>query len=98
MLENLLNNPVASDKNSSMIVGGSSPFHGCGSGPIWHNYGLLLNAENTAPYTFSLSFCVAVPASVNIAEHHNSLCHPGIIRMLHFLRTRNLLFSVEEVR
>ena len=52
-------------------------------------------AENIAP--FSRSFCAAVPAGVNITELHNSLCHPGITRMLHFVWTRNLLFSVEEV-
>ena len=55
-------------------------------------------AENIAPDTFSRSFCAAVPAGVNIAELHDSLCHPGITRMFHFVWTRNLPFSVEEVR
>ena len=55
-------------------------------------------AENIAPDSFSRSFCAAVPAGVSIAELHDSLCHPGITCMLHFVRTRNLPFSVEEVR
>ena len=29
---------------------------------------------------------------------HNTLCHPGITRMVHFVRSRNLPYSVEEVR
>ena len=55
-------------------------------------------AENIAHDTLSLYFGAAVPAGVNIAELHNSLCHPGITRMLHFVQTNNLLFSVEKVK
>ena len=55
-------------------------------------------AENIAPHTFYRSLCAAVPAGFNIAELHNSLYHPGITRMLHFVWTKNLPFSVEEVK
>ena len=59
---------------------------------------LYPGAENIAPDTFSRSFYAAVPAGINIPELHNSLCHPEITYMLHFVQTRNLSFSVEEVR
>ena len=55
-------------------------------------------AENIAPDTFSQSFCAAVPAGLNLVDLHNSLCHPGVTYMFHFVRTKNLPFSVEEVR
>ena len=29
---------------------------------------------------------------------HKSLCHPGVTRMTHFVRSRNLPHSVEEIR
>ena len=33
-----------------------------------------------------------------LREIHNSLCHPGVTRMYHFIKTRNLPYSVNEVR
>ena len=29
----------------------------------------------------------------NLTEVHNGLCHPGVTRLLHFVRTKNLPFS-----
>lgn len=37
-------------------------------------------------------------SSGKLAELHNSLCHPGVTRMVHWIRTKNLPYSVEEVR
>ena len=34
----------------------------------------------------------------NLADIHRSLCHPGVTRMLHFVKSRNLPFSTEEVK
>ena len=34
----------------------------------------------------------------NLTEVHNGLCHPGITRLLHFVRTKNLPFSIEDVK
>ena len=31
-------------------------------------------------------------------ELHESLCHPGVARMTHFVKSRNLLFSVDDVK
>ena len=34
----------------------------------------------------------------NLYELHESLCHPGVARMLHFVKSRNLPFSVDDVQ
>ena len=41
------------------------------------------------------------PGNENVApdtEIHNQLCHPGITRMLHFVRSKNLPYSTEDVK
>ena len=34
----------------------------------------------------------------NLEEIHVGLCHPGVTRMLHFVKSKNLPFSTEEVK
>ena len=34
----------------------------------------------------------------NLIQIHNGLCHPGVTRLLHFVRTKNLPFSTEDVK
>ena len=53
--------------------------------------------ENMPPDTFSHSTCAASPEE-SLYLLHQSLCHPGITRMSHFVRTRNLPFSIEEIK
>ena len=53
--------------------------------------------ENIPPNTFSRSTCAASPED-SLYLLHQSLCHPGITRMSHFVRTRNLPFSIEEIK
>ena len=56
-------------------------------------------AENITPDTLSQSVCaVALTSGGNLDELHNSLCHPGVICMFHFVKTRNLPFLIEDVR
>lgn len=45
----------------------------------------------------TLSIGSAIGSHVLI-KLHNSLCHPSIMKMLHFVRTSNLAFSVENVK
>ena len=52
--------------------------------------------DNTAPDT--LSRCCATSANDALQELHNSLCHPGITRLMHFVRSKNLPYSTEEVK
>ena len=65
--------------------------------------------ENVPPDTFSRN-CANITNSANITnvsstsninklkQLHESLSHPGITRMVHFVKTRNLPYSTEEIR
>jgi len=43
------------------------------------------------------AFCSAV-LSCNLEELHRDLCHPGVTRLLHFVRSKNLPFSTDDVK
>ena len=53
--------------------------------------------DNKGPDTFTRMFCASVNDS-SLQELHNSLCHPGVTRMYHFVRCRNLPYSVEDIK
>ena len=53
--------------------------------------------DNIAGDTFSRVYCLAVNTDT-LYQLHNSLCYPGIIRMLAFIHSRILPFSVDDVR
>lgn len=53
--------------------------------------------DNVAPDTFSRATC-ASSASDALYKLHDSLCHPGITRLWHFIRVKNLPYSLEDVR
>lgn len=46
----------------------------------------------------ALSRVCGATVGVGLKELHEKLCHPGVARMTHFIRGRNLPYSVEEVR
>ena len=52
---------------------------------------------NVVASTFSRNVCSVISCDT-LAELRNSLCHPGITRMAHFVRSKNLPFSVEDVK
>ena len=54
--------------------------------------------QNTGPDTFSRAFCSSIASQSPFEELHNNLCHPGISRLLHFVRAKNLLFSTTDVK
>lgn len=54
-------------------------------------------SENAAADTFSRMYCSST-SSRSLYELHVSLCHPGVTRMMHFVRCRNLPYSVDDVR
>lgn len=41
--------------------------------------------------------CMSMSIS-KLREIHEDLCHPGVTRMAHFVKTRNLPFSINEIR
>ena len=55
--------------------------------------------ENASADALSRSVvCSASDSRNRLVDLHNALCHPGITRMTHFVRTRNLPYSVEDVK
>ncbi len=55
--------------------------------------------ENVAPDAFSRSNCLSASVNINsLFEIHKSLCHPGVTHMYHFVKSRNLPYSVDDVR
>ncbi|KRZ44323.1 Retrovirus-related Pol polyprotein from transposon 17.6 [Trichinella pseudospiralis] len=56
--------------------------------------------DNVTPDALSRTFCSM--ASHDHCRHlqqlHDKLCHPGITRLYHFVRSKNLPYSIQEVR
>lgn len=52
---------------------------------------------NAAADALSREYCAASP-QVDLQRLHISLCHPGVSRLAHFVRTRNLPYSMDEIR
>ena len=53
--------------------------------------------ENHAPDTLTRAFCSTI-STCNSEKLHSGLCHPGVTRLLHFVRSKNLPFLTDEVR
>lgn len=54
-------------------------------------------AEN-APADALSRISASINSRPDLATLHNNLCHPGITRMTHWVRAKNLPFSVEDIR
>ena len=54
--------------------------------------------RNVGPDTLSGAFCSSLTESSSLEDIHNNLCHPGVTRLLHFVRTKNLPFSTTDVK
>ena len=46
----------------------------------------------------ALSRCAAAKDTQSLATLHNQLCHPGVTRLAHYCKNRNLAFSISEIR
>ena len=53
--------------------------------------------DNIPPDTLSRGVCNAL-SPPKLYDLHIALCHPGITRMCHFVKVRNLPYSVEDVK
>ncbi|XP_048577994.1 uncharacterized protein LOC125559879 [Nematostella vectensis] len=53
--------------------------------------------DNVAPDSLTRAFTASMPTS-SLAEIHAALCHPGVTRMLHFVKSKNLPYSTDEVK
>lgn len=54
-------------------------------------------SRNATADTLSRITATSCP-EVNLNELHDALCHPGITRMYHWIRSKNLPFSLDEVK
>lgn len=55
--------------------------------------------ENIPSDTLSRPQCSATSPNLRpLSDLHDALCHPGVTRLYHFVRSKNLPFSLEEVR
>ena len=52
---------------------------------------------NTGPDTLTRAFCASVSSS-NLNEIHKGLCCPGITRLFHFVKQKNLPYSLADVK
>ena len=57
-------------------------------------------SENAAADALSRATCSDTTSGSmdNLKEIHDSLCHPGITRLCHFVKSRNLPYSAQEVK
>ena len=53
--------------------------------------------DNAAAHSLTRAFCCSTLLS-NLVEIHAALCHPGVTQLLHFVRTKKLPFSTDDVR
>ena len=54
--------------------------------------------DNVVADVFSRSVCASNSNDKTLNDLHHSLCHPGVRRMFHFVRSKNLPYSLDEVR
>lgn len=54
--------------------------------------------ENVVPDALSRPCYAAATSKLDLTILHKTLCHPGITRLLHFVRSRNLPFSADDVK
>ena len=54
--------------------------------------------QNRAADTLTRNSCATTETTNNLISLHSSLCHPGVTRMMHFIRCKNLPFSLNDVK
>lgn len=54
--------------------------------------------KNTTPDMISRADLVASVSFHSLADIHENLCHPGITRLWHFVKARNLPYALDDVR
>ena len=64
-----------------------------------YDYDIVYRAgkQNTAPDKLSRVHCASLSTSA-MYDIHAKLCHPGVTRMHHYIKTKNLPYSLDEVR
>ncbi|XP_004208545.3 uncharacterized protein LOC101236641 [Hydra vulgaris] len=55
-------------------------------------------SDNIVSDALTRAFCATTQSQTNLSGIHSCLCYPGVTRMLHFVKSKNLPFSTEEVK
>ncbi|GAA48283.1 pro-Pol polyprotein, partial [Clonorchis sinensis] len=65
-----------------------------------YNYDFVYRpgTDNRVADTLSRNLCANIAGTEKLEELHNILCHPGVTRFAHFVRSKNLPFSVSDIR
>lgn len=54
--------------------------------------------ENVLPDALSRATCASAAPQDSLYNLHEALCHPGVTRLYHFVRSKNLPYSLDEVK
>ncbi|XP_068235485.1 uncharacterized protein [Palaemon carinicauda] len=54
--------------------------------------------QNIAPDTLTRAYCCSISSMSSLTDIHENLCHPGVTRLLHFVQSKNLPFSTDDVK
>lgn len=54
--------------------------------------------ENLVADALSRQTCAITNAENNLSEIHKLLCHPGVTRLLHWVRSKNLPYSADDIK
>ena len=65
---------------------------------LQYDYKIIYRAGkyNSVPDTLSRAYCTSVSQS-SLYEIHTALCHPGVRQFYHYIKTKNLLYSLNQV-
>jgi len=63
-----------------------------------HHIKYRLGKLNVAADCLSKSTCASVQQSLSLQELHERVCHPGIRRLDHYVRQKNLPFALQNVK
>lgn len=55
-------------------------------------------ADNTVADALSRAHCSSLHSTEQLKRLHDTLCHPGVARLFHFIKAKNLPFSLENVK
>ena len=53
--------------------------------------------DNIVPDTLSRLVCTT-PTSNTLYKVHDALCHPGVVRLSHFVKMKNLPYSIDDIK
>ena len=53
--------------------------------------------DNIVPDTLSRLVCTT-PISNTLYKVHDALCHPGVVRLSHFVKMKNLPYSIDDIK